>query len=175
MVTTSKRFEFPKAILSEKPLLDVFNNVQKSEYMLIMLFATAFYNRVARKSAIAIEKELQLSNSINSQCVRYLLLLYFMTVITNRKVKAIQTHILERADLYKRDKTRLTSMLRLHETGLTIFTKKSERTNTLEITDLGIKAIKIVSEQLTELIHLHPKPHFSSNKPPKNGTKQYCV
>jgi len=175
MVQTAKRFEFPKAILAEKPILEVFSKVEKSEYMLILLFATSFYNRVARKSAIAIEKELQLSNSINSQCVRYLLLLYFMTVITNRKVKAIQTHILERADLYKRDKTRLTSMLRLHEVGLTIFTKKSEKTNTLEITDLGIKAIEIVKLQLNELIHSHPKAHFSRNKPSKKAIKANYV
>ena len=172
MVTTPKRFEFPKAILSEKPLLDVFNNIKKSEYMLIMLFATAFYNRVARKSAIAIEKELQLSNSINSQGVRYLLLLYFSTIITNRKTKAIPTHLLERADLYKRDKTRLTSMLRLNEVGLCIFTKKSQKINTLEITDLGLKGIKIIVDQLNELIHTMPK---STQYKPKQSIKSIKI
>ena len=144
-------------ILAEKPLLEVFSKIDKSEYMLIMLFATAYYNRVARKSAIAIHKKLQLTNTINSQGVRYLLLLYFTTIITNRKVKAIPTHLLERSDLYKRDRTRLTCMLRLNETGLAIFTVKSPTINTLEITDLGMKAISIVTEQLNELIHCQPR------------------
>jgi len=158
----AKRLIFKPAILSETPLLDVFNNVNKKDYTLILLFATAYYNRVARKSAIAIHEQLQLSNTINSQCVRYLLLLYFSTIVANRKVKSIPTHTLERSDLYKRDKTRLTSMLRLNETGLVIFAKRSETINTLTITDLGLKAIKIVIEQLNELIHSHPRTNYSN-------------
>ncbi len=146
-----------KAILAESPILEVFQKIDKTDYTLILLFATAYYNRVARKSAIAIHAELQLSNTINSQCVRYLLLLYFTTIITKRKVKAIPTHLLERSDLYKRDRTRLTSMLRLNETGLAIFIVKSPTINTLEITDLGIKAISIVIIQLNELIHCQPR------------------
>ncbi len=164
----AKRLVLKPAILAETPILDVFSQVSKSDYTLILLFATAYYNRVARKSAIAIHEQLQLSNTINSQCVRYLLLLYFSTVVTNRKVKAIQTHSLERADLYKRDRTRLTSMLRMHETGLAIFTVKSKTVNTIQITDLGLKAISIIIQQLEELIHLHPRANYTvrlSNKP----------
>ena len=82
------RYVTRPAILSDKPLLDVFQNVNKQDYMLIMLFATAYYNRVARKSAIAIKEQMCLSNTINSQCVRYLLLLYFTTIVTDRKEKS---------------------------------------------------------------------------------------
>lgn len=146
-----------KAILAEHPVLDVFQKVDKNDYTLILLFATAYYNRVARKSAIAIHSQLQLSNTINSQCVRYLLLLYFTTIICPTKAKAIPTHLLERSDLYKRDRTRLTCMLRLNEVGLATFTIKSKTINTLEITDKGLLAIKIVIEQLNELIHCQPR------------------
>jgi len=48
-------------------------------------------------------------------------------------------------------------MLRLNEVGLCIFTKKSQTINTLEITDLGLKGIKIIVDQLNELIHTMPK------------------
>ena len=156
MVTTSKRFEFPKAKQAEQPFLTVFDKLERNDYMLIMLFATAYYNRVARKSAIAIHEQLQLSNTINSQCVRYLLLVYFIQ--SERKgYEQTPTHILERADLYKRDRTRLTSMLRLNEVGLCIFRKVNDKKNTLELTDLGRKAISIIIEQLNELIHTQPK------------------
>lgn len=155
MVLKSKPWLKP-AILADKPLLEVFNRIDKNDYTLILLFATAYYNRVARKSAIAIHKELQLSNTINSQCVRYLLLLYFSTVVIPTKKKDIPTNLLERFDLYKRDKTRLTSMLRLHETGLAIFAKRSNTINTLTITDLGLKAVTIVTSCLNELIHTMP-------------------
>lgn len=153
----AKRYITKPAILADKPLLQVFDKIDRSDYMLIMLFATAYYNRVARKSAIAIKEKLQLTNTINSQCVRYLLLLYFTTIVCPTKAPAIPTHELERADLYKRDRTRLTSMLRLNEVGLCIFQKKSEKTNTLEMTDKGILAVKIVIDALNELIHTQPK------------------
>jgi len=170
MVQTSKRFEFPKAKQAELPFLTVFDKLEKNEYMLIMLFATAYYNRVARKSAIAIHEQLQLSNTINSQCVRYLLLTFFIQ--SERKGhESTPTHILERADLYKRDRTRLTSMLRLHEVGLCIFNKVNDKKNTLQLTDLGRKAIDIVIEQLNELIHTQPK----RNEHPALSRKSICL
>lgn len=158
MVTTSKRFEFPKAKQAEQPFLTVFDKLERNDYMLIMLFATAYYNRVARKSAIAMHEQLQLSNTVNSQCVRYLLLAFFIQ--SERKGnEPTPTHILERADLYKRDRTRLTSMLRLHEVGLCVFKKVNDKKNTLQLTDLGRKGVSIVIEQLNELIHTQPKRH----------------
>lgn len=162
----AKRFIVPKAKQAELPIITTFDKIERNDYMLIMLFATAYYNRVARKSAIAIKEQLQLSNSINSQCVRYLLLAFFIQS-EKPQYKATPTEILERADLYKRDRTRLTSMLRLNEVGLCIFKPKTKKVNTLEITDLGTKAVSIVIEQLHELIHTQPKrnrEHLLSRK-----------
>ena len=65
--------------------------------------------------------------------------------------------MLERSDLYKRDRTRLTSMLRLHEVGLVVFRKKSEKVNTLELTELGYNAINVVIQCINELIHTQPR------------------
>jgi len=156
----AKRFTVPKAKQAEFPIITTFDKIERNDYMLIMLFATAYYNRVARKSAIAIKEQLQLSNTINSQCVRYLLLAYFIQS-NNVKYEATPTHILERADLYKRDRTRLTSMLRLNEVGLCIFNKVNDKKNTLQLTDLGRKGVSIVIEQLHELIHTQPKRYES--------------
>jgi hypothetical protein len=145
------------AILQESPILDVFDRTPKHDYNLIILFALAYYNRTARKAAIAIERNLGLPNSINSQGVRYLLLLYFAIQTKQTPDKTIRTSMLERSDLYKRDRTRLTSMLRLHEVGLVVFRKKSDTVNTLELTELGYKAINVVIQCINELIHTQPR------------------
>lgn len=150
------------AILQESPILDVFDRTPKHDYNLIILFALAYYNRTARKAAIAIERNLALPNSINSQGVRYLLLLYFATQSKKRGDKTIRTYILERSDLYKRDKTRLTSMLRLHEVGLVVFRKETETTNSIELTELGYKALDVVMQCINELIHTQPR--YKENK-----------
>lgn len=53
-------------------------------------------------------------------------------------------------------------MLRLHEVGLVVFRKETETTNSIELTELGYKALDVVIQCINELIHTQPR--YKENK-----------
>lgn len=126
-------------------------------------YFSAFSNRILWKSAIQVRKELNLSLSLNTLHIRYLLITFFTTLDGGKTT----TTLIERQDYPKKDNKRLITMLALATCGLCEIDERSERGKIFRrigITDKGIKALRIVDSVINETVHMYPKENNAKQR-----------
>ncbi len=148
-------------ILQDRPVLSILDQTPHT-YQLGRYFA-AFSNRILWKSAIQVRKELDLSLSLNTLHIRYLLITFFTTLDGDKTT----TTLIERQDYPKKDNKRLITMLALATCGLCEIDERSERGKVFRrigITDKGIKALQIVDSVINETVHMYPKANNANQR-----------